>query len=205
MADYYQLLGVTPQASAGEIRQAYARLAREKHPDRFTDPAAKQQAQRAFQDITTAFNTLANAKSRQEYDVARDKPVPRTPEEIASDAFERSAAALEAGDLDEAVKLLRTAVHHAPSQLGYQLALGRALGRAAGPLAKDAIREAVQVLERVTQLAPQNASAFVELAGVLARQGLKLRAQKAVESALRIAPRDARAARLAAELGVGQR
>ena len=205
MADYYQLLGVTPQASAGEIRHAYAQLAREKHPDRFQDPTAKQQAQRTFQDITTAFNTLANPKSRQEYDQARDKPVPRTPEEIATDAYERSGAALEAGDLDEAVKLLRTAVHHAPAQLGYQLALGRALGRAAGPLAKDAIREAVQVLERVTQLAPQNVTAFVELATVLARQGLKLRAQKAVESALRLAPRDARAARLAAELGVGQR
>jgi curved DNA-binding protein CbpA len=205
MPDYYQLLGVTPQASAGEIRQAYARLAREKHPDRFPDPEAKQQAQRSFQDITTAFNALANPKSRQEYDQQRDKPVPRTPEEIATDAFERSGPALEAGDLDEAVKLLRTAVHHAPGQLNYQLALGRALGRAAGPLAKDAIREAVQVLERVTQLAPQNAGAFVELAAVLARQGLKLRAQKAVESALRIAPRDARAARLAAELGVVQR
>ena len=59
MADYYQLLGVTPQASAGEIRQAYAKLAREKHPDRFTDPAAKQQAQRAFQDLTTAFHPHA--------------------------------------------------------------------------------------------------------------------------------------------------
>jgi curved DNA-binding protein CbpA len=202
MADYYQLLGVTPQASAGEIRQAYARLAREKHPDRFTEPAAKQQAQRAFQDLTTAFNTLANPKSRQEYDQAREKPVPRTPEEIATDAFERSQAALEAGQLDDAVKLLHTAVHHAPAQLSYQLALGRALGRAAGP---QAAREAVQVLERVTQAAPHNATAFFELAAVLARQGLKLRAQKAVEAALRLAPRDARINRLAAELGMGQR
>jgi curved DNA-binding protein CbpA len=202
MADYYQLLGVTPQASASEIRQAYARLAREKHPDRFRDPAEKQNAQRAFQDITTAFNALTNPKSRQEYDAARDKPVPHTPEEIATDAFERSQAALEAGQLDEAVTLLHTAVHHAPGQVAYQLALGRALGRAAGP---QAAREAVQVLERVTQLAPQNAAAYAELASVLARQGLKLRAQKVVEAALRIAPRDARLGRLAAELGVGQR
>jgi hypothetical protein len=33
---------------------------------------------------------------------------------------------------------------------------------------------------------------------------LRLRAQKAMESALRLAPRDARIARLAAELGLGQ-
>ena len=202
MADYYQLLGVGPQASVAEIRQAYAQLAREKHPDRFQEAAAKQQAQRLFQDITTAFNTLTNPKSRQEYDAAREKPVPQTPEEIAADAYERSQAALEAGQLQEAVTLLHSAVHHAPGQVAYQLALGRALAKAAG---HDAAREAVQVLERVTQLAPNHATAFVELAIVLARQGLKLRAQKAVEAALRIAPRDARINRLAAELGVEKR
>jgi curved DNA-binding protein CbpA len=202
MADYYQLLGVNPQASATEIRAAYARLAREKHPDRFQDAAQKQSAQRAFQEITTAFNALTNPKSRQEYDAMRDKPAPRTPEEIARDAFERAQPALEAGQLGEAVTLLQTAVHHAPSEVGYQLALGRALGRAAGP---QAAREAVQVLERVTQLQPQNAAAYAELAAVLARQGLRLRAQKALEAALRIAPRDARLARMAAELGLDRR
>jgi len=202
MADYYQLLGVGPLASVAEIRHAYAQLAREKHPDRFQEAEAKQQAQRLFQDLTTAFNTLSNPKSRQEYDQARDKPQPKTPEEIAAAAFEASQAALEAGQLDEAVSLLRTAVHHAPGQLAYQLALGRALGRATSPAAA---REAVQVLERVTQLSPQNAAAFGELAMVLARSGLKLRAQKAVEAALRIAPRDVRLHRLAAELGVEKR
>jgi curved DNA-binding protein CbpA len=200
MADYYQLLGVNPQASVAEIRQAYARLAREKHPDRFTDADQKQKAQRAFQDITTAFNALSNPRSRQEYDAARDKPVPRTPEEIATDAFERSQQALDAGQIDEAVTLLHTAVHHAPGHAAYHVALGRALARV-----PSAAREAVQALERATQLAPQNAAAFAELAAVLARQGLRLRAQKALEVALRLAPRDARITRLAAELGLGQR
>jgi curved DNA-binding protein CbpA len=200
MADYYQLLGVSPHASVAEIRQAYAHLAREKHPDRFRDEAEKKRAQSAFQDITTAFNTLANPKSREEYDASRDKPVPRTAEEIATDAYDRSQAALEAGQVDEAVTLLRTAVHHAPGQVSYQLALGRALARV-----PQAAREAVQVLERVAQLAPQNASALLELATVLARQGLKLRAQKTLEAALRLAPRDARLAKLAAELGVEKR
>jgi len=200
MADYYQLLGISPQASAIEVRQAYARLAREKHPDRFRDEEQKKRAQSEFQDITTAFNALANPRSRQEYDQSRDKPTPRTAEEIATDAYGRSQAALEAGQVDEAVTLLRTAVHHAPGQLAYQLALGRTLARL-----PQAAREAVQVLERVAQVAPQNAAALAELATVLARQGLKLRAQKTLEAALRLAPRDARLAKLAVELGVEKR
>lgn len=199
MSDYYQMLGVTPAASASEIRQAYARLARERHPDRFSDPAEKQRAQVALQDITTAFNALVNPRSRREYDEARHKPQPRTPEDVATDAFERAQPALEAGHLEEAITLLRTAVHHAPDNAAYHAALGRALGRVPA-LARDA----VQALEKATQLEPRNAAAFADLATVLARQGLRLRAQKAIEAALRLAPRDPRLARLAAELGLGQ-
>jgi len=199
MANYYQMLGVAPSASTTEIRQAYARLAREQHPDRFTDPVAKQRAQSAFQEITTAFNTLMNPRSRAEYDEARHRPQPRTPEEIATDAFERAQPALEAGQLEEAITLLRTAVHHAPGKAAYYAALGRALGRV-----PTLAREAVQALEKATQLEPRNAAALADLAVVLARSGLKLRAQKTLEAALRIAPHDARLARLAAELGLGQ-
>lgn len=198
MSDFYQMLGVAPTAQAAEIRQAYARIAREKHPDRVSDPAAKREAERLFQDITTAFNTLVNPRARQEYDEARRRPQPSTPEEIASDAFARGQALLEAGQLEEAVALLRSAVHHAPAEAAHHAALGRALARL-----PQASREAVQALERATQLAPRGAGAYADLAAVLARQGLKLRAQKALETAQRLAPRDPRIARLASELGLG--
>src|SRR5512135_136911 len=102
MSDYYELLGVSPSASAAEVRKAYASLAREKHPDRFTDPAEKERAQRIFQDITHAFNTLMNPERREEYDRHRGKPQPKTPEEIAADAFERAEPALQAGQVEEA-------------------------------------------------------------------------------------------------------
>ncbi len=200
MSDHYELLGVSPSASAAEVRKAYARLAREKHPDRFTDPAEKERAQKLFQDITHAFNTLSNPERRAQYDQERERgPQPTTPEEIAADAFERGQAALAAGQADEAITLLQTAAYHAPERAAYHAALGHALGRHPAHA-----REAVQALEKATQLDPRNASAFAELAVVLARQGLRLRAQKAVEAALRIAPRDPRLARLAAELGLGQ-
>ena len=200
MSDHYQLLGVAPSASPAEIRQAYARLAREKHPDRFSDPAEKARAEKAFQEITAAFNELMNPDRRRAYDEKRNRPTPRTPEEIAADAFERAQPALEAGQIEEAITLLQTAVHHAPGEAAYHAALGRALGRVPA-----FAREAVQALERATQLEPRNAAAFADLAIVLARQGLRLRAQKALETALRLSPRDARLARLADELGLGPR
>ena len=42
MADYYEVLGVPKSATAGDIRAAYVRLAKERHPDRFRDPVEKQ-------------------------------------------------------------------------------------------------------------------------------------------------------------------
>jgi curved DNA-binding protein CbpA len=197
MADFYQLLGVTEAASASEIRQAYLRLARDKHPDRFVDPAQKRQAEALFQEITTAFNTLTNPTNRQEYDEARLRPPPHTPAEIASDAHARGQERLAEGQLDEAVQLFRTAVHHAPQEPAYHLALGRALGRD-----PKLAREAVSALEQATRLRPGEALAHAELAAVLARQGLRLRAQKALETAQRLAPGDQRIQRLAAELGL---
>ena len=204
MADYYQLLGVTPQASAAEIRQAYAKLAREQHPDRFTDPAAKQRRS----VLPGHHHGLQHARQPEEPPGVRrrhrDKPVPRTPEEIATDAFERSKAAPEAGQLDEAVTLLHTAVHHAPERrLAYQLALGRALAKAAGHAGRP--RGGPGAGEGDPARAAERRRPSPSWRRCWRAQGLKLRAQKAVEAALRIAPRDARIGRLAAELGVGQR
>jgi curved DNA-binding protein CbpA len=199
MSDYYEMLGVSKTASANEIRQAYARLAREKHPDRYLDPGEKQRAHAYFQELTSAFNTLYNPNSRREYDASRERPTPRTPEEIARDAFERANEARDAGDTEEAVTLLRAAVHHAPGEARYHHALARVLARN-----RATAREAVQVLEKAIQISPREALYHVDLAALLHSQGLTLRAQKAAEAALRIAPRDPRVQKIAAEVGLAR-
>ena len=196
MSDYYELLGVPPTAAAADIRRAYARLARERHPDRYTDPVEKERAHSFFKDLTTAFNTLVNQASRQEYDAGRARPKPHTPEEIARDAYQRAAQALEAGEYQDRVTFLRTAVHHAPGVAEYHAALGRALGR--NPQTQ---REAIQCLEKASQLEPSNGGHFADLGLLFHSQGLRLRAQKALETAQRLAPRDPRVAKLIAELG----
>src|SRR5436190_17297726 len=73
-ANYYEILGVSKTASVAEVRQAYARLARERHPDRFSDPVEQARASEFFKDLTAAFNTLSNDKGRREYDESLARP-----------------------------------------------------------------------------------------------------------------------------------
>jgi curved DNA-binding protein CbpA len=182
MANYYDLLGIAKTASTADVRKAYAQLAREKHPDRFPDPEAKHRAQQAFQEITAAFNTLSSDRSRAEYDqTLAAPPRPPIPEEIARDAFDRGIKLYEAKNFFDAVEHLRVAVAHMPQEPRYLAALGRALAR--NP---HWVREGIQTLEKATQLAPKNAGFHAELGELLASQGLRIRARKAAETALRL-------------------
>ncbi len=196
MANYYEVLGVAANASSAEIRQSYLRLAKERHPDRFPDPVQRAASQDFFKDLTAAFNTLANDRTRREYDESLARPKFTAPEEIARDAFERAARHFEAREYHEAVELLRLAVHHVPGDARYQAALGRALAK--NP---HWIREAIQAVEKATQLAPRVASHHAELAEMLLAQGLKLRARKVAEAALALDPAEARALRVLDETG----
>lgn len=63
--DYYQILGVSRDAAAREIKQAYRRLAQEFHPDK--NPGDKR-AEEKFKDINEAYEVLGDAKKRATYD-----------------------------------------------------------------------------------------------------------------------------------------
>lgn len=63
--NYYQILGVSRDASVEEIKKVYRRLARQYHPD--LNPGDKE-AEEKFKDIGEAYNILSDPEKRSQYD-----------------------------------------------------------------------------------------------------------------------------------------
>lgn len=62
MADYYEILGVSKNASQGEIKKAFRKLAQKYHPDR---PAGDE---KKFKEINEAYQVLTDPEKRGQYD-----------------------------------------------------------------------------------------------------------------------------------------
>jgi molecular chaperone DnaJ len=66
--DFYLVLGVSPEATAEEIKKAYRKLAQTHHPDANPDDKT---AEERFKEISEAHATLSNPEKRKEYDEVR--------------------------------------------------------------------------------------------------------------------------------------
>ncbi|MCA9685555.1 MAG: DnaJ domain-containing protein, partial [Myxococcales bacterium] len=63
--DYYEVLGVSREAGAAEIKKAYRKRAMEFHPDRNPDDP---EAEERFKECAEAFEVLSDDQKRQLYD-----------------------------------------------------------------------------------------------------------------------------------------
>lgn len=68
MKNFYEILGVSEEASADEIKNSYRKLAMQYHPDRNPNNAA---AEEKFKEVNEAYETLSDSAKKQNYDHVR--------------------------------------------------------------------------------------------------------------------------------------
>ena len=88
--ELYALLGLSPAASAAEIKRAYRRLSRRYHPD--INPGDKT-AESLYRRISEAYETLLDPERRQSYDRAGEQPAQGESGTFEFTGFDFSSAA----------------------------------------------------------------------------------------------------------------
>jgi curved DNA-binding protein len=90
--DFYQILGVPPDASQDDIQRAYRKLARTYHPDVNKDPGAEDR----FKEVSEAYDVLSDSDTRRRYD-AFGRDFRQVPEGVDPETWRRARAGAGAG------------------------------------------------------------------------------------------------------------
>jgi len=217
---FYEVMGVSADETAQNLKTVYYELARRYHPDRFrkAEPAMIGRIEAAFARITQAYDTLRDEGLRARYNsklqarkkveqLADSAPKATTPQpeptaapsaepvvstaERAEAQFKEGFAALELGQRKVALSLFASAANAVPSEARYRAYYGHLL---AGN--ESTQRAAEAELQAAIKLDSGNAEYRVMLAELYRTLGLKLRAKGEAERALAADPNNRKAREL---------
>jgi curved DNA-binding protein CbpA len=191
--DYYALLGVPREATEGEIRERFRRIARESHPDR-APREAKAEAEAKFQELTEAVNVLCNAERRQAYDRSRLMALSPSTDVVARDYLDLGIAAYRSGDYGQAAGNFALAAQRAPKDVRAHHHLGLASARAGD------LHAAVKALEAAIALDAYNVTLLKDAGKIFRQAGLLAKAEKAFQDVLRWDPSQTDARRALEEI-----
>lgn len=184
MADYYSILGVPKTATQAQIKEAYLRLARENHPDRFQDPEKRNQAAEMIQAINESYNHLRDDKLRREYDESLSR-VELPPHEQAERYYKNGIMREEMDEYQEALKFFYEAIQIEPENALFVGAAARVVGRD-----RSQARKAAELYNKAIALDPKRKELYLELGALMQTAGLPTRARRILETGLQHHPDD---------------
>ncbi len=123
-ANFYQILGVGPSASAREIKSAYRKLVKQYHPDLFPAAAAKAEATEKLRQVNEAYAVLGNPKRRRDYDqrlFQTPKERVRAPAAAERRETQRPRRYGSVRSKTEKIKTLKERLHFSKKQVAYAL------------------------------------------------------------------------------------
>ncbi|RLE17096.1 MAG: hypothetical protein DRJ14_07360 [Acidobacteria bacterium] len=184
--NYYELLQVNKNASQDEIASAFRKLIKQHHPDRYSDPEEKAEAEKLFQKITAAFNVLKDPEKRTIYDrglASDNENVKQTDtKEQANQFFKNGLHQLNnLSNAKVAEEFFKKAVYLDKDNAKYLFYLATVMG--SDPRKR---RKAVEHLEKAITLDPFSAEYRARIGTIYLNGGMKTRAVKYFQKALKL-------------------
>ena len=182
---YYGILGVGNNASPAEIRQAYHKVAKEFHPDRylhFRSDVLREKLNDIFVYINEAYSQLSKAAEGGYRTVAvESKKEPLLREDnrtIARQRFNEGREWFGSGHYEQAVTLFGQAIYLEKSVAAYHFYYGMAL------LKSKKFKSAEESIRAALKLDPSNSEYLTELGYIYLQLGFRTRAKNSFSNAL---------------------
>lgn len=187
MTNYYDVLGVARDASESEIRNKFRVLARENHPDRFTEPEKKRSAEDKFQLLTEAMNVLTNAARRKAHDaeLEKNRPISQDPAGQARVYLAKGVKSYREGNFPDAIQQFELSVNHYDKDAKAWHYLALACMKVVGQ-----VRKGVDAIEAAIKLDSNNALFRRDAGKLYIMAGLNAKAERHLEEALTWLPED---------------
>ncbi len=184
---YYEILEIEPLASQDQVRAAFKRLARERHPDRYQG-AARATAEAEFQAITEAYNVLNDPNQRARYDQTISARSPKqavNPRDLARALLAKAVGLAKGGQVTEANEYFAQAVAHDSANAKAHHLYGVFLARQSGGL-----EEALRHLDQAVRIEPNDVKMLLDASKAFARAKMFARATRFAQQAAQLSPDD---------------
>jgi len=187
--NYYQILEVSSDSSASEVKQAYFKLARKYHPDLFSrnlSTEIKNKIDDIFDKITKSYHTLSDDNKKQEYNTKLDSPKKGSKKDLEKRAevkFRQGKTLYNQARYKEAQVLLEEAVRMNQNKGNYLLLLAMSQSRIR--LYK---RKAVENFKKAIKLQPWSPDAYFGLGMLYKNEGMPTLASNQFKKALNVDP-----------------